>query len=158
MTIREARPDDWPAVSALLAELGRPAVSGTADEEAARDIYLQYLERPDTVVLVAEVGGRLVGVVDMEYRARLNFTQPQAWIPDLVVAGSKRSAGVGAALLTRAEEMARAHGCWGIELESATWRERAHAFYIREGWTQAGLSFFKNLTDQPWPPPPPDQR
>jgi GNAT superfamily N-acetyltransferase len=155
VVIREARPEDWPAVTALLAELGRPAVVGTPDEDAARDGYLQYLERRDAVILVAEDNGRLVGLVDMEYRPRLNFTQPQAWIPDLVVAEGERSAGVGAELLAGAEQMARDRGCWGIELESATWRERAHAFYVRQGWKQAGLSFFKGLTDQPWPPPPP---
>ena len=153
--IRGARPEDWPAVAELLAQLGRPDVRGTGEEAAAREVFERYLRRPDAVLLLAERDGRVVGLLDMEYRARLNFTAPQAWIPDLVVAVDSRSVGVGGALLTRAEELARERGCWGMELESATWRERAHAFYVREGWTDAGKSFSKLLDEGlTWPPAP----
>jgi GNAT superfamily N-acetyltransferase len=107
------------------------------------------------VILVAEDGGKVVGLLDMEYRVRLNFTTPQAWIPDMVVDEDSRSAGVGRALMARAEELARERGCWGMELESATWRERAHTFYLREGWTDAGKSFSKLLAEGlTWPPTP----
>lgn len=139
----------------LLAQLGRPDVRGTGQEAAAREVFERYLQRPDAVLLLAENDGRDVGLLDMEYRVRLNFTTPQAWIPDLVVAEDSRSAGVGGALLARAEELARERGCWGMELESATWRERAHAFYVREGWTDAGKSFSKLLDEGlTWPPAP----
>ena len=139
----------------LLAQLGRPDVRGTSEEPAAREVFEGYLERPDAVLLLAEVDERVVGLLDMEYRVRLNFTVPQAWIPDLVVAEDSRSAGVGRALLARAEELARERGCWGMELESATWRDRAHAFYVREGWNDAGKSFSKLLAEGlTWPPAP----
>jgi GNAT superfamily N-acetyltransferase len=152
--IREANPDDWPAVAVLLAELGRPDVFGTEQEADARDVFLSYLRRPDAVALVAEEDGLVVGFLDMEYRVRLNFTAPQAWIPDLIVHEESRSLGIGRALLERAEELAREHGCWGMSLESATWRDRAHAFYLREGWQDTGKSFTKMLTNIPWPPAP----
>jgi GNAT superfamily N-acetyltransferase len=153
--IREARPGDWPEVAALLAELGRPDVRGTDDEEPAAEVFERYLERPDAAAFVAERDGRVVGFVDLEFRARLNFLTPQAWLPDLVVAEDARSAGVGAALLERCEETARERGCWSLELESANWRERAHAFYEREGWKDQGKSFGKLLADIEWPPKPP---
>lgn len=155
MRIREATPADWPDVASLLAQLGRPDVRGSADEAAGRAVFEAYLARPDAVALAAEVDGRVVGFLDMEYRTRLNFTSPQAWIPDLVVDAGSRGGGIGRALLARAEELAHERGCWGMSLESATWRERAHAFYVREGWTDAGRSFIKALTDVTWPPPPP---
>ena len=85
MEIREARKDDWLAVAALLAELGRPDVLAEADADMHRGAWEEYLERPDTVALVAEEEGAVVGFVDLEYRERLNFSAPQAWIPDLVV-------------------------------------------------------------------------
>ena len=139
----------------LLAQLGRPDVRGRENEAEARVVFERYLDRPDAVLLLAERDGRILGLLDIEYRARLNFTAPQAWIPDLVVGEDSRSAGVGRALLTRAEELARDRGCWGMELESATWRERAHAFYVREGWTDAGKSFSKLLAEGlDWPPAP----
>jgi GNAT superfamily N-acetyltransferase len=156
--IRKARPDDWPDVAELLAQLGRPDVRATGEEAAARQVFERYLERADAVILVAEDGGKVVGLLDMEYRVRLNFTTPQAWIPDMVVAEDSRSGGVGRALMARAEELARARGCWGMALESAAWRERAHAFYLREGWTDAGKSFSKLLAEGlTWPPTPPNR-
>jgi GNAT superfamily N-acetyltransferase len=152
--VRTARPEDWPSVASLLAELGRPDVRGTPDEDTGRLLFLAYLERPDAVALVAEDQERVVGFCDMEFRPWLNFTRPQAWIPDLIVTERARSRGAGRALLARAEELARERDCWGMTLESANWRTRAHAFYIREGWSNTAHSFFKNLTGEPWPPAP----
>lgn len=152
--IREATPDDWPAVASLLAELGRPDVRGGEDEHAAADVFRSYLRRQDAVALVAEEAGHVVGFLDMEYRVRLNFTSPQAWIPDLVVSEESRSLGIGRALLQRAEEMAEERGCWGMTLESAMWRERAHAFYLREGWQDTGKAFSRVFGDVTWPPAP----
>lgn len=154
VSVRPARPEDWPEVAALLAELGRPDVLGTPDEEPARGLFLAYLERDDTEALVGELDGRVAGFVDIEYRTRLNFTKAQAWIPDLIVSEAARSRGVGAALLARAEELARERGCFALSLESANWRTRAHAFYGREGWTDSGKSFVRMLEAVDWPPSP----
>jgi GNAT superfamily N-acetyltransferase len=153
--VRDATKDDWQAVASLLAELGRPDIRGTPDEEPARLLFEDYLERNDAVALVAEDTGGVIGFCDLEFRPRLNFTRPQAWIPDLIVAEDARSRGAGAALLERAEELARSRDCWGMTLESANWRTRAHAFYAREGWEDTGHSFGKSLTGEPWPPHPP---
>jgi GNAT superfamily N-acetyltransferase len=156
--VRQATSRDWPAVATLLAELGRPEALGTGDEASLREVFVRYVERPDTEALVAEFDGRVVGFVDMEYRTRLNFERPQAWIPDLVVGEVDRSRGVGSALLARAEELARERGCWGMSLESATWRTDAHRFYLREGWSDSGKAFTKSVTGEPWPPAPPGER
>jgi GNAT superfamily N-acetyltransferase len=155
-TVRNATADDWPAVEGLLAELGRPDVRGAPGEDAARRTYLAYLERVDAEALVAEDDGRVVGFVDMEYRVRLNFTTPQAWIPDLVVTEDGRSRGAGAALLSRCLELARERDCWSLSLESSNWRERAHAFYLREGLVDGAKSFSVALSEAGtnWPPKP----
>jgi GNAT superfamily N-acetyltransferase len=153
--VREATPQDWPAVASLLAELGRPDVRGTEAEVEARRTFEGYLERSDAVALVAEQDRRVVGFVDIEFRIWLNFASPQAWTPDLVVADGARGQGIGGTLLARAEEIARARGCWSMALESATWREHAHAFYLSHGWEETGRAFTKLLTDVQWPPAPP---
>jgi hypothetical protein len=59
-------------------------------------------------------------------------------------------------LLAQAERTARAHGAFALTLESAHWRTRAHAFYLREGMTDGGRAFLKLLADVQWPPPGPD--
>ena len=153
--IREARAEDWAQVAALLAELGRPDVLAAADEEAHRGGFVRYLGRADTAALVAEEDDELLGFVDVEFRQRLNFLAPQAWIADLVVAERARGRGVGRALLAEAEARARAVGCWGMSLESASWRTDSHAFYEHVGWSSTGRAFTRPLADVQWPPPPP---
>jgi len=153
--VREACASDWPAVSALLAELGRPDVRGRDDEEDHRGRFEDYLARTDALGLVAVDDGEVVGFIDLEFRQRLNFAQEEAWVPDLVVAEASRSRGAGSALLAEALERARERGCFALELESAVWRERAHAFYVREGLTHSGHAFTNLFVEMEWPPSPP---
>jgi GNAT superfamily N-acetyltransferase len=143
--IRESRAADWPAVAAVLAELGRPDARGTSGEDRHRAIYMAYLERHDVDAFVAATGDEVLGFVNVEYRPRLNYESTQAWIPELVVKEGARGTGIGKRLLDRAVEAARERGCWSIALESATWRTDAHRFYEREGWDFQAKAFIKGL-------------
>jgi len=143
--IREALAADWPGVAAVLAELGRPDARGTQAEDDHRSVFVSYLERDDVDAFVAEGGNQILGFVNVEYRARLNHDRPQGWIGELIVAEKARSVGIGKDLLARAEAAARARGCWGLALESATWRQEAHRFYEREGWDYLAKAFIKDL-------------
>jgi ribosomal protein S18 acetylase RimI-like enzyme len=154
--IREARPEDFEAVAELLEELGRPKTLGTPDEPALRGRFEEWLGAPDRFVFVAEEEDAVIGMVDMALIARPNFVQPHAWVPDLIVTDGARSLGVGAALLAKAEEVAREQGAFSLALESAHWRTRAHAFYERQGMTDAARHFIKVFADVPWPPPAAD--
>jgi GNAT superfamily N-acetyltransferase len=140
--VREATPKDWPAVAALLSELGRPDVRGDG-EDPYRELFADYLRRPDAVALVVEDDGAVVGFVNVEFRSRLNRGTPEAWIPELIVAEGHRSRGAGAALLSRVEDLAAERGCWALSLESANWRTDAHRFYAREGWKDLAAAFHK---------------
>jgi GNAT superfamily N-acetyltransferase len=151
--VREARPEDFEAVTALLEELGRPKALGTPDEPVLRDRFTQWLTAQDRFVFVAEEEGNLIGMIDMAMIPRPNFVQPHAWVPDLIVSENARSRGVGAALLSKAEEVARDLGAFSLGLESAHWRTRAHDFYLRQGMTDAARHFIKVFADVPWPPP-----
>lgn len=151
--IREARPEDFEAVAALLEELGRPKALGTPDEQTLRSRFEEWLGAPDRFVFVAEEDRAVIGMVDMALIGRPNFVQPHAWVPDLIVTDGARSRGVGAALLARAEEVARSLGAFSLALESAHWRARAHDFYLRQGMTDAAKHFIKVFVDGPWPPP-----
>lgn len=152
LVIRTPEPEDWRPVAALLEELGRPGVLGTRDEEHHRERFVDYLQRTDAFALVADIEYDVVGFINVEVRPRLNVALPQGWVPDLVVTEHQRGRGVGRALLEQAEELARERGCWGIALESASWRQDAHAFYATMGWSGGGLSFTKSLSGLVWPP------
>lgn len=151
IVVRSAKPEDWAAVARLLVELGRGVAEGTADDPTHRMQFAGHLRRLDSVTLVADVEGQLVGVVDMEYHQRLGDHRPQARVHDLVVTETARGSGVGAALLARAEELARKRGCFRMTLVTASWRSSTIAFYEREGWHDYGRWFVKPLDESVQP-------
>ena len=146
--VRLARPDDWPAVAALLVELGRGVAEGTAEDTTHRMQFAGHIRRLETVTLVAEIAGRVAGVLDMEYHQRLGDHRPQARVQDVVVTERDRGSGVGRALLSRAEKLARKRGCFRMALVTANWREFAHRFYEKQGWEDYGKWFVKLLHEE----------
>ena len=151
VTVRMAVPADWAAVAALLVELGRGVAAGTAEDPTHRQSFAGHLRQLGNVTLVAELDGEVVGVIDMEYHQRLGDHRPQARVNDVVVTERARGAGVGTALLGRAEELARKRGCFSMALVTASWREASIAFYRREGWQDYGAWFVKLLADDVTP-------
>ena len=81
-------------------------------------------ETPGTGV-IGWVHVSVTPLVESETRAEVN---------GLIVAEGQRSVGAGAELLRAAEEWARKQGCRGINVRSNVIRERAHAFYLRQGY------------------------
>jgi GNAT superfamily N-acetyltransferase len=159
LTVRLARPDDWPAVAALLVELGRGVADGTAGNPTHHLAFAGHIRQIEHVTLVAcDAFGTVVGMIDTEYHQRLGDHRPQARVNDLVVTKDARGAGVGRALLTQAEELARKRGCFRMALVTAAWREDAIGFYEREGWANYGEWFVKSLTDDVGPGGEPSAR
>jgi len=128
--IRRARLADAPMIAELSGQLGYPSTKRETEERLAR-----LLPRPhDTVVLVAEspahevMGWLHVSVVpllEVALRAEIN---------GFIVAEGQRSLGAGAKLLEAAEQWAKKKGCKSISARSNVIRERAHAFYVRNGF------------------------
>jgi GNAT superfamily N-acetyltransferase len=148
--IRPAVVSDWPQVAALLVELGRDVSPSAAHNPSYEIRFGGHLALRESRTLVAEgPPGRLLGFLDLEFRQRLGHPRPQAWVNDLVVTESARGRGIGSALLARAEELARKRGCFRMSLETGGWRDAAHRFYEREGWTDNGKWFVK-LLDESW--------
>ena len=67
------------------------------------------------------------------------------YVDDLVTDESRRSRGVGRALLAFLEKLARSRGCNGMELDSGTQRTQAHKFYFREGFVIPSFVFRKDF-------------
>ncbi|HJP64844.1 MAG TPA: GNAT family N-acetyltransferase [Actinomycetota bacterium] len=153
--VRAAEPGDFVPITSLLQELGRPVVLGTPNEAGAREVFDAWLADPNRFAFVAEEGGEIVGFVDVVLQPWLNFLEPEAHVPDLIVTERARSRGAGAALLAAAEALGRERGAFALSLDSANWRTRAHAFYRREGMEDTARHFVKALGDRAWPPAPP---
>jgi len=143
--VRSAEPADFDDVVRLLESLGRVEVTDET-RDRCRALYESQLADPTADHLVAEDGdGAVVGFCSLHYLDRLNYVTPQAWVPDLIVDESKRSGGIGHALLAEAERRARERRCWALTLESAHWRKDAHRFYESFGMTDAAKAFVKGL-------------
>jgi GNAT superfamily N-acetyltransferase len=144
LKVRLADSGDFEAVSALLEELGRPAVTD-ATRDACRAIFEEHVVDSEAAHLVAEEGGEVVGFCSLHFRERLNYTTPDAWIPDLIVTERARRRGAAWAMLEEAERRARVRGCWMLTLESAHFRKEAHRLYAAFGMKDGGKEFHKLL-------------
>jgi GNAT superfamily N-acetyltransferase len=96
-------------------------------------------------ILVAREEDAIVGYVQFFPVDELGF-RPFVEIAEFLVAPEVRSRGIGAALLERVEDTARANGIACLKLSSQTFRERAHAFYERHGFRNFKNSRFYEKT------------
>jgi GNAT superfamily N-acetyltransferase len=127
-TIRPARPEDAAELARLSTQLGyamSPAVAAKQLSEVA--------DHGDHALLVAESAGALAGWIQISV-SRIFESPSFAEIAGLVVDEARRGEGLGPLLLRAAEDWARARGCRAVRVRSNVVRERAHAFYEREGY------------------------
>lgn len=69
----------------------------------------------------------------------------QMYVDDLVSDETRRSQGVGRALMEHMQRLARDAGCAKFNLDSGTQRQQAHKFYFREGMVITSFHFAKPL-------------
>ncbi|MGH8113681.1 MAG: GNAT family N-acetyltransferase [Rhodanobacteraceae bacterium] len=128
--VREAVATDAQPLAVLSAQLGYPADPATI-EKRLRDIG-----RHDGVVLVAL--GENDAVRGFAHVVPLHFliVEPFVDLAGLVVGETSRGLGVGKALLAGVETWSRRHGFASVRVRSNVIRERAHRFYLREGYAE----------------------
>ncbi len=126
--VRGAAPADAARLADLSTALGYPM---TPDDAIRR--LGEIADHPDHGLLVAEIGGRVEGWIQVSL-PRIFETPLQAEIAGLIVDESARGGGIGRKLIEAAEGWARARGCRAIRVRSNVVRERARAFYEREGF------------------------
>jgi len=129
MKIRRARPGDAARIAELTGQLGYPA---SFKQVAAR---LKSVLRTKTgACFVAETPEEgVIGWVHASAKPLLEMDR-QAEVDGLVVDEKARSRGAGARLMEAAEKWAKAIRCTGMSLRSNVTRERAHKFYLRQGY------------------------
>ncbi|CAA9352239.1 MAG: Acetyltransferase, GNAT family [uncultured Nocardioidaceae bacterium] len=104
------------------------------DERAAAAFLHDRLQAEESVVLLAETADGTVGFLQL-YPGFESLALAPAWVlNDLYVAPAARGSGVAAALMERAEEVARAAGAAFLALETAHDNHVAQRLYERQGW------------------------
>lgn len=151
-TVREAEADDVEAVAmaveALLLELGgrRPERSDLEAEVRA------HLDDPDGAsVLIAEAGGKVVGVLSASWQRAIHVPGAYATIQDLWVDEAWRSRGVGAELVEAIASQARGRGVSRLEVglprETFAAIASTESFYRRNGFEHLGPRMRRLLDD-----------
>jgi GNAT superfamily N-acetyltransferase len=96
-------------------------------------------------VLVAELGGAVVGCLSTSVMRVLHRPAPVGRISMMVVDEAVRGRGIGAALVRAAEDALAAQGCYMIEVTSNTRRTDAHRFYERLGYERTSVRLAKEF-------------
>lgn len=103
------------------------------DSETFAAIFKDQLADERWTCFVYEVKGKIQGCLNMRMEEQLHHCAKVAQVLELIVKEDVRSKGIGSKLFDAACRHARENGCVQIELETSSWRKRAHAFYEKEG-------------------------
>jgi GNAT superfamily N-acetyltransferase len=134
--VRPPQPGDAPALAALARELGYP----TSSEALLGRMAALH---PTDAALIVSTDDLDVPTGWCHVEMRRTLVEPlSALILGLVVGEEHRSTGIGAELLAAAERWARARDCHRLVVATRITRERAHAFYAREGYEVDKTSYF----------------
>jgi ribosomal protein S18 acetylase RimI-like enzyme len=145
--IREARPEDFEAVFALVLELREHfAEKELAEKEGMHAIYRRFLANDDHHVYVAEADGRPVALMNISILQSLYDHRPYVVIDELIVTDGYRGQGIGKQLVDKAFRLAYEGGYCEVCVDTAANNERAIRFYRDCGFDQENILFEKELT------------
>jgi ribosomal protein S18 acetylase RimI-like enzyme len=148
--IRDAQGTDLAAIHRLIGHL-----ADVPDEAEFRARFERTTSAPGHRVIVAEMDGKVVGALHVFERPALE--KPcEAVIQALVVDSSRRSAGIGEALMREAEAWAERRQLVSTVLYTRIDRDRARSFYERIGYRLTATSHLMGRPvlskDDPCPP------
>lgn len=96
-------------------------------------------------MFAAQRDGTTLGIAGIAIRTNLYYGR-YLYVYDLVTTAASRSTGVGAALLSHLEGVARDEGCDVIALSSGVQRADAHRFYeAKMAYRRTSYEFVKSL-------------
>jgi len=140
--VRRAHFTDAARIAELSGQLGYPAT-----EKQMKARLRDVLKDREGACFVAESReDGLVGWIHVSTTPLLEVER-RAEVNGLVVEETARSQGAGAVLLAAAEKWAREKRCKSMSVRSNVLRERAHGFYLRNGYEhyKTQKAFWKGL-------------
>ena len=144
--IRAPREEDYARLANLAGQLSYPSTPHEISRRLAG-----MANSNEHAAFVAEMpNGEIAGWIAVFVLRGLEV-DPRGEISGFIVDERFRSQAVGQHLLARAEQWVSDRGCDVVALRSNVIRDRAHAFYLREGYqhTKTQKSFRKTLTKKP---------
>ena len=149
LILRDATVADLPAILAMLAEDTIPAnrEAGPSDPR-----YLAAFEAidadPNQRLIAAELGGRVVGTMQLSFLPGLSFKGSLRGLIEAVrIVADLRGRKLGEQMILWAVEQCRARDCKLVQLTSSATRTDAHRFYARLGFVQSHVGMKLHLRD-----------
>lgn len=134
LTIRMAYSDDILPMVDLLAELFTIEDDFTIDAvKQTRGLEL-LLQNPQSVVLVAEIKNRVVGMITLQRVISTAVGEYVGIIEDVVVSAADRGKGIGNKLIQAALEEANERGWKRLALAADRRNSKAISFYQKKGF------------------------
>ena len=127
--IRRARLSDAAALATLSGQLGYPS----SGRQMTARLKAALRERNGVCYLAESKEHGIIGWAHISVTPLLEVDR-RAELNGLIVDERVRSHGVGAMLLAAAEQWAKKMRCVGVSVRSNVLRERAHEFYLRNGY------------------------
>lgn len=136
MTIRKAKATDANDLKVLYFE---HLTHYPPKEEQDMDLWARMLEKfeqdDNMYLLVSEENGLIVASVQMAVIESLTHNvRPFAVIENVVTHADYRNRGYASALLEKASQIAREHGCYKVFLETGSNKESTLNFYKKNGF------------------------
>lgn len=149
LIIREATPDDLPAILAMLAEDTLPADRETDPADPRyRAAFDAIAADPNQLLIAAEVDGRVVGTLQLSFLPGLSFRGAlRGQIEAVRIARYMRGRRFGEQLINWAVARCRERDCFLVQLTSSNARTDAHRFYERLGWAKSHTGFKLKLKE-----------
>lgn len=142
LVIREFSFSDIDAITELMEDL-----SHSASKEQMQIRLEKISSNPMYCTFVAELEGKIVGMVGLRQLYSYEGDNPVVQISALVTKAEYRGLGIGKKLIKQAETWTKENGANVIVLTSGNRpeREEAHNFYKHLGYTVSGFRFSKKM-------------
>lgn len=124
----------------LMREL--PPEPGTNAAVSYVRAFEKIRQNPDSLLLVAESAGEIVGTVQLQFFCTLARNGAlRAQIEALRIRSDKQGQGIGSALIAWSVDYARRKGCRMVQVTTDLKRDRAKSFYVRLGFSLSHAGF-----------------
>jgi GNAT superfamily N-acetyltransferase len=143
LTVRRAQATDLALLASYGFALGRLHVGFDGErfatppggESAYAEFFRAQMQRPEVVVLIAELGPQPVGYafVRMEPMSLVEIRMAGAWLHDIYVDPEARRGGIGRVLLEAAKQEALRLGSSSLMLSASPHNHRAQALFASAG-------------------------
>lgn len=130
--VRPARWDDRGSIVELMEAMG--GHDGAHDRPGTWPNLARTLRDPAIRVLVAEVGGAVLGWIEVQRRISPIHGRSEAWIQSLCVAPEARGRRIGQELIEAAVRAAAEFGVDVLTVDTSVHREDTHRFYYANGF------------------------